>query len=125
MFPPVKDCKSTSKVFMKLENLDISNSSIDRVDHTEIESIRNICRVRALQNAKLKAIAVTKPLMQSVGNAINIADNDVNGENQLQGRLSGNSIRGYSSDKQKYEAPKIEFEKIKVKSSLSVKFILK
>ena len=63
--------------------------------------------------------------MQSVGSAIHIADNDVNGENQLQGRLSGISIRGYSSDKQKYEAPKIEFEKIKVKSSLNVKFILK
>jgi hypothetical protein len=75
---------------MKLEDFDISNSSIDRVDHTEIESIRNICRVRALQNAKLKAIAVTKPPMQSVGSAIHIADNDVNGENQLQGRLSGN-----------------------------------
>jgi len=125
MFPPVKDCKSTSKVFIKLENLDISNSSIDRVDHTEIESIRNICRVRAMQNAKFKAIAVTKPLMQSVKNAIRIADNDVNGENQLQGRLSGISIRGYSSDKQKYEAPKIEFKKNKIKSSLSVKFILK
>lgn len=64
--------------------------------------------------------------MQSIGNAINITDNEISLENQLAGKVYGVSIRGYSSNVQpKYDAPKIEFEKIKVSSTVSVKFILK
>ncbi|MBE8721214.1 hypothetical protein [Sphingobacterium pedocola] len=44
----------------------------------------------------------------------------------LQGRVAGLHISGYgSNEKAKYEAPKIEFEKIKVSAEVSVKYILK
>jgi hypothetical protein len=123
----VTEAQTASKVFIALEDLGISNTSIDHVDHTELEKIRNICRTRAIENAKAKAISLTKPLMQTVGNAIHITDAEQNISNQLQGRVAGLAIRGYSSlnEKQKYEAPKIEFEKIKAQSTISVKFILK
>ncbi len=123
----VTEAQTASKVFMALEDLGISNTSIDHVDHTGLEKISNICRTRAIENAKAKAISLTKPLMQTVGSAIHITDIEQNISNQLQGRLAGVSIRGYSSlnEKQKYEAPKIEFEKIKAQSTISVKFILK
>lgn len=121
----VTDAQTASKVFIQLEDLDISNTSIDRVAHTDIELITNACRARAIENAKTKAISMTKPLKQTVGNAIHITDTEsIN--SQLQGQVGGVSLRGYSSyDKQKYEAPKIEFEKIKAQSNISVKFILK
>jgi uncharacterized protein len=122
----VTDAQTASNVFMKLEDIGISNSSIDRVDHTDLEKIRNICRTKAVENAKAKAVSMTKSLMQTIGNAIHISDTDPNISNQLQGRATGIMIRGMSSyDKQKYEAPKIEFEKIKVQSTINVKFILK
>lgn len=122
----VTDAQTASKVFIELEDLGISNTSIDHVDHTDLENIRNICRTRAIENAKAKAISMTKPLMQTVGNAIHITDTEQNISNQLQGRLSGVAVRGYSlNEKQKYEAPKIEFEKIKAESTINVKFILK
>ncbi len=122
----VTDAQIASKVFILLEDLGISNTSIEKVDHTDLKRIENICRIRAIEDAKSKAIAMTKPLMQTVGNAILIIDTDQNLENQLQGRLSGISIRGYGlAEKQKFEAPKIEFEKIKAKSNLNVKFILR
>jgi uncharacterized protein YggE len=121
----VSNAATASKVFTQLESIGISNTSIDRVDHTDLESIKNICRTSAIVNAKQKAVALTKPLSQTIGNAIQITDNEIGFNNQLQGRLAGVVVTGYGTlDKLKQEAPQIEFEKIKVNSSVSVKFIL-
>ena len=69
---------------------------------------------------------MTKPISQTIGNAIHIYDNEAKFDDLLQGRVAGVSIRGYSSsDKQKYATPKIEFEKIKVTATVSVKFVLR
>ena len=69
---------------------------------------------------------MTKPISQTIGNAIHIYDNEAKFDDLLQGRVAGVSIRGYGSlDKQKYQAPKIEFEKIKVTATVSAKFILR
>ena len=123
----VTNAETASKVFIQLEDLGISNSSIQKVDHSDIENLKNICRTRAIENAQKKAIALTKPISQTIGNAIYITDNETNLDNQLQGRIPGVQIRGYNTtvDKAKYEAPKIEFEKIKISATVSAKFILK
>lgn len=123
----VSTAATASKVFVQLEDLGISNASIDRVDHTDLENIKNICRTKAIINAREKAIALTKPISQTVGNAIQITDNETNFENQLQGKAAGLVIRGYGTLKEvkKDDMPKIEFEKIKVSSTISAKFILK
>lgn len=123
----VSTAAMASKVFLQLEDLGISNASIDRVDHTDLESIKNVCRTKAIINAKEKAIALTKPISQTVGNAIQITDNETNFDNQLQGKVAGLVIRGYGTLKEvrRDDMPNIEFEKIKVSSTISVKFILK
>lgn len=123
----VSDAVTASKVFIQLEDLGISNTSIDRVDHSDLENIRNAMRTKAIVNAKARAIALTKPLNQTVGLAIHIADNEAyNANNQLQGRLSEVVVTGYSTKyKQGQELPKIEFEKIRVTANINVKFILK
>jgi len=122
----VTDAATASRVFIQLEDLGISNASIDRVDHTKLETIRNICRAKAVENAKAKAIALTKPIGQSIGNAIFISDNEMVYNNAFQGRVAGVVVTGYGAmDKQTYEPPKIEFEKIKVTSSVRVTFSLK
>lgn len=121
----VNDAATASKVFVKLEDLGISNTSIDRVEHTEFKKIENICRTKAIIAAKGKANSMTKPLNQSVGRAIFITDIGQGYETQLQGRAAGIVIRGYSSNSSaKYEPPKIEFQKIKISVDVNVKFIL-
>lgn len=124
----VNDAVTAGKVFMLLEDLDISNTSIERVDHSELESIKDITRSKAIKNAREKAFTLTRPLGQTVGMAIYISDNEnaENPDNRLQGRAAGLLIRGTNSyDKFKVDLPKIEFEKIKVSSVVNVKFILK
>ena len=85
----------------------------------------NLMRTKAIYDAKLRAIALTKSLNQSVGLAIHIVDAE-NINQQLQGRMAGIQIRGISTFKSGYDdLPKIEFEKIKIVSNINVKFILK
>ncbi|KIC89100.1 SIMPL domain-containing protein [Flavihumibacter sp. ZG627] len=122
----VSDAVTASKVFIELENLGISNTSIERVDHSDLESIRNLLRSKAVENARTRAIALTEPLKQTVGPAIHIADNEVySNSNQLRGRLDEVVVVAYGIKKNAgAELPKIEFEKIKVASNINVKFML-
>ncbi|MEO6232744.1 MAG: SIMPL domain-containing protein [Ferruginibacter sp.] len=122
----VADAATVSKVFVQLEDLGISNTSIERVEHSDLEFIQNTCRAKAIENAHQKAVALAKPISQAIGNAIHIYDNEAKFDDLLQGRLPGVSVRNYAVlDKKKYETPTIEFEKIKVSATVSVKFILK
>jgi hypothetical protein len=123
----VGDVATASKVFIELENLGISNTSIDRVAYSELESIKNQMRSKAVENAKARAVALTKPLNQNIGAAIHISDLEVsNMGQQFRGQLDEVVVVGYGTrKKQGVELPKIEFEKINVVTNLNVKFILK
>ena len=123
----VGDAVTASKVFIEMENLGISNTSIDRVNHLDLGKIKNMMRSKAVENARARAVALTQPLNQTLGPAIHIIDNEIyNTTNQLSGRLDEVVVVGYSSKyKANQELPKIEFEKIKVAANINVKFILK
>ncbi len=119
----VSDAVMASNVFMQLEALGISNTSIDRVDHSDLELFQNLMRTRAVEDAKTRAVALTKSLNQTVGVAINIID-DENYDlrrmgNQLQEVVVTTMGRSQSA------LPKIEFKKIRVAANINVKFVLK
>jgi uncharacterized protein YggE len=121
----VIDAPTASQVFIKLEEAGISNTSIERVDHSGLDNLKNVMRTMAILDAKERAVSLTKPLNQVVGSAIHITDADNVVSQQLQGRVGGIQIRGISSfSNNKNELPKIEFEKIKVTASINAKFIL-
>lgn len=123
----VSDAVTVSKVFMKLEELDLSNAYIARVDHTEMETFRNKARTMAVLDAKSKALSIVQPIGQSIGNAIFISDNEQKtGSGDADLLRNPDSMRFLArSDKYKAETSRLEFEKIKVSSFISVKFILK
>ncbi len=125
----VRDALTATKVFIYLEQLEISNASVERVDHSKKEIIKNLVRAKAITNAKEQAIAMIAPLNQSIGNAIQISDNEDynNGNNNLlQGRAGGISEAGYIFENKGNEnnLPNIEFDKIKISANINVKFIL-
>lgn len=124
----LNDGMTVSKVFISLEQLGISNTSIEKVTHSELENIKNIIRTKAVENARVRAFALVKPLQQNIGSAIQISDNEPYYINQqLQGRVAGITLRGDNSTQEISNAniPKIEFEKIKITANIQVKFILK
>jgi uncharacterized protein YggE len=118
----VKDAVTATKVFIKLEDLGISNSSIDHVDYSKMEEMKNIMRTKAIENAKSRAIALTKPLQQGIGPAIFISDNEVYPIRPLAREAKLNL---YEASDSAQALPQIDFEKIEVSSNVNAKFILK
>ena len=122
----VNDAVTLTKVLSQLENLNISNTSIDHVDYSKLDDLKNLMRTKAVENAKARATALTKSLNQTVGAAIYIADSDVNTANMLSGRVAGVVVTGYGTVRNKQvEPPNIQFQKIQVNTDVNVKFILK
>jgi uncharacterized protein YggE len=118
----VKDAVTATKVFIKLEDLGISNSSIDHVDYSDMEGMKNLMRTKAIENAKARAIALTKPLQQQIGPAIYISDNEVYPIRPLARQAKINLYEANAADQ---ELLQIDFEKIEVSSNINAKFILK
>ena len=118
----LEDAITAGKVIIALENLKISNVSIEKTEYSAIEELKLTLKSRAVLEAKKQAQFMTEPLGQKVGAPIFISD------------LSGNSIyRSYDARPaqlnmkleavaQQYKPADISFEKIKVESIISIKF---
>jgi uncharacterized protein YggE len=117
----VKDAVTATKVFITLEDLGISNTSIDHVDYSGMETMKNLMRTKAIENAKARAMALTKPLQQQIGPAI-YSDNEVYPIQPLARQAKINMYEANGADQQ---LPQIDFEKIQVSSNINAKFILK
>ena len=123
----VNNAKTAGQVFKGLESIGISNISIDKIEHSEIQKYRTEVKVNAIRAAKQKANSLTSAIDQSVGKAIYIQEINNQAFRGLQGQVAGLSnivVRGYGfSDKQKLkQEPNIEFEKIKLEYSILVRF---
>ncbi|MEN2400670.1 SIMPL domain-containing protein [Flavobacterium sp. MC2016-06] len=120
----VTDAKMTSKVFLGLESIGISNVQIEKIENSDAKKIQLLINGKATENARQIAESYSNPLHQKIGNALQISSMP-NYSNQLAGRVSGVTIRGISSlNKNENYEPNIKFEKIKISSSIQVRFLL-
>ncbi len=123
----VTDAKTAGSVFKELESIDISNITIERVDHSEIQDYRQQVKIEAIKAAKSKAESLTNAINQSCGKAIYIQELNTQVYKAMTGYAAGaNSnimIRGVSS-LSKDKAPDIEFETIKLEYSILARFEL-
>ena len=121
----VGDAVLATRVFMKLEELGIANANLERVGHSEMLKLKNLCRTKAVKNAYEKALALTIPIGASVGAPLHIADFSTDGDGSTQ-PATQIRVRGMSAlNEVKEELPQIDFEKIRISMNVSVKFMLK
>jgi hypothetical protein len=121
----VYNAKTAGKVIIGLEEIEISNVTLEKTEFSKAEEMILTLKSKAILKAKNQAIAMTKPLNQKVGNAIYISDYN-NISNMLSGRVAGIQIRGMASLKEKdnFEPIYIEFEKIKLETEVKATFKL-
>ena len=112
-----------SKVFMAMEKLEISNISIERVDHSEMERFRMEVKIKAIKAAKTKAEYLAMAIDQKAGRALHIQEIE-NNYPPITRMNSNIVVRGYASMEQSKIMPEIEFEKIKIESMIQVYFAL-
>jgi hypothetical protein len=111
------------KAIIALEELSISNVTVDRTEYSGIENLKLALKSKVILKAKKQAESLCNPLNQKVGKAILISDTF--NYNNFQGRSDKMTIRGYSALAENVIAPaNIQFEKIKIETEVNVKFIL-
>lgn len=127
----VNDATTASKVFIALEDLEISNVRIDRTEYSKADSVVLDLQKQAVAKTKIIADRWANTLGQKVGKAIHISEYGLNGiSNHLQGKVAGVVIRGASqltpSDGKFTETPElpIEFKKIHITAQMLVKYLL-
>ena len=123
-----KDANTAGQVFKELEELGISNITIDRIDHSEIQNFRKEVKVEAIKAAKYKANSLAEAIDQSIGRAIFIQEQNYQIRSSIQGQVAGLSnivVRGYGDMTELNPTPEIEFEKIKLDYSILVRFELR
>ncbi|MFK2819401.1 SIMPL domain-containing protein [Flavobacteriaceae sp. LMIT009] len=70
----VNDGKTLALVYQKLDEVDVSNISIIRVDHSEMEDFKRETKIKALIQAKQKASDYAIAINQSIGKALYVQE---------------------------------------------------
>ena len=120
----VFDSQTAGRVLVELEQIGISNVSLDKTEYSEINNLRLQLKSMAVEKAKIQAEFLVKPLNQKIVKAIHITDTFYQHyDNFMNQGLNEVVVVGYSSKaKQEYAPPAIEFKPIKVESEVSIKF---
>ena len=114
--------KQLGDVMMALEQLDIANTNIEKTEYSKMDELELELRTRAVKKAMQKANALTTPLGQKVGMAIHIADNSQYYPRYNQAPMM--EMKAVSSDMGNAQPLDIDFEKMEVETTVSVKFAL-
>ncbi|WP_127140877.1 SIMPL domain-containing protein [Flagellimonas marinaquae] len=114
--------KQLGDVMMALEQLDIANTSIEKTEYSKMDELELELKTRAVKKAVQKAEALTKPLGQNVGAAIHIVDNSQYYPRYNQAPMM--EMKAVSADMGNAQPLNLDFEKIKVETTVNVKFAL-
>lgn len=117
----VNDAATVSDVFALLEEAGISNVTIEKADHSEIEKLRKDVKVSAIKVSKEKAEALTMAIGQKIGRAIYIYEFP---SNENFPRFAVSNVAMDLASESMEDAPMVDFEKIKLSYSVLVRFEL-
>ncbi|WP_036381807.1 SIMPL domain-containing protein [Muricauda sp. MAR_2010_75] len=115
--------KQAAEVMVALEQLDIANAFLEKTEYSKMDELELELKARAVKKAKQKADALTKPLGQKVGLAIHIMDNSQPYYPRYN-QAPMMEMKAVSADMGQAQPLDIDFEKIKVETTVNVKFAL-
>ncbi len=120
----VKTIQETAKVFEVFEKLEIRNSRITRIDHSDRKKNENDMRIEATKNAKSIANGMLEAIGQKTGKAIYVSESNRYLETVDARQL--NRLAGVRYDMDQVSTLKggeiIQYGKITIKSSVLARF---
>jgi len=116
---------TVGKVFEKLDILNIQDACIQKVSHSKLQEYKKEIRILAIKAAKEKADYLLSAIGEKTGNALKI--NELN-QNSNPYEVYANVVDGpsklqsFSSSDSGFENQTIQFRKMKIQTSIYVKF---
>ncbi len=127
----VTNATTVGQVFLELEKLEITDAFISRVNHSKMDSLKKEVKIQAIKAAKDKADYLLTAIGEQTGKPLVIKENEIL-HNQTRANVN---IRGSRSESTEYfidgikvsdkENNEIQFQKIKIQTSIYVKFSIK
>lgn len=124
----VNDGETLGKVYQALDNIDISDISIVKTSHSDIEKIRRKTKLKALKVAKEKATNYALAVNQTIGKALFVQEQNSTNFNALAGNANGIVLRGinslYGSRSKSQKIQNLNLKPITVTATVMAKFAL-
>lgn len=114
----VTDASMATRVYEELEKIDVSNISIDRLDHTRMIEFKKEARRQAIQAAKQKAQDLTQAIDQGIGRALFIEE--IETPDHRRDNVYANASVSLSS-----KLEELDFKKIIITYAVRTRFELK
>ena len=115
-------------VYQELDRINISNISITKVSHSDIEKMRRETKLKALKAAKEKANDYADAISQTLGKAIFIQETQNTQNTNLYansfGMLNEVVVTAYGSRSKQEKIQDLNFKTITVSATVLAKFIL-
>ena len=118
----VYDGLSAGKAIQSLENNNIANVNFQNAEVSNIDELQLELRKKAVENAVTQAKSMLEPLGQSLGKALYISDLNTGIVYGWQNRMATMEVAMARADQ--YEPVNVDFEKVKISSSVNVKFAI-
>lgn len=126
----VSDATTAGNVFKELEKLEITDANISRVNHSKLDSLKKTIKIIAIKSAKDKADYLLAAIGEQTGKPLIIKETEylpnTNYVVNTRGNRSSGSISYVDGIKIKSDSNnEIQFQKIKLQTSIYVKFLIK
>ncbi len=118
----VYDAVTAGKAIQALENKKIANVNFQKAEVSNLEELKLKLRGRAVKRAVAQAEVMLQPLGQTLSKALFISDHNTGIIYGWQNRMSAIEMARVQSDQ--YQPIDVDFQKVKVSSSVNVKFAI-
>jgi len=120
----VYDAQTAGKVIMVLEEIGVSNVELQKMEYSRMDALELELKSLAIIKAKAQGESMVRPLNQKLGVALYIYDNSIQQITRSNERGAVMQMAYAEKNIDNFEPIEIAFDKIKVESSVYVKFKL-
>ena len=121
----VSDAASVGRVFQELDKLDIKDAGVARVSHSKLDDLKKEVKIMAIQAAREKAAYLLAAIGAQLGKPLIITEIPMNmGYGDMNMLYSSNVSYLEQAKQDTQQAGEIQFEKIKVQSSINARFAI-
>ncbi len=120
----IYDGTTANKAFIALEEMNISNVSLDKTEYSKLEELKIELKAKVMAKAKKQAESLLKPLNQQLGKAIFISDLQSNVYPISNKRSRNRSTNGYFNHDEALYDGAINFDTSRIKSQITVFFAI-
>lgn len=121
----VQNASMAGQVFQELDKLDITDGYIAKVNHSKLDSLKKEIRIKAIKAAKEKATYLLAALGEQPGKVLVVTDSPDASSQPYYPMPRVMMMKADGIPEAQQPAAEIEFQKIKLSSSIYVKFAVK